>query len=85
MKYFIVVNIGCLECGVSSNLVGVFDSEEKAVKVAKKCQKKYDWRGGGDNAFKVYELHELNKLDPEYQIKGFDNWEGDPQKDYDIY
>ena len=30
MKRYIVVNIGCIECGVSSNIVGVFYDDIKA-------------------------------------------------------
>jgi hypothetical protein len=30
MQKWIVVNIGCIECGVSSNIVGVFTDKERA-------------------------------------------------------
>jgi len=46
MKKYVVINIGCIECGVSSNIVGVFDNEEKANLVAKKCDDKFSWREG---------------------------------------
>ena len=32
-NYWIVVNIGCIECGVSSNIVGVFTSKDAAADV----------------------------------------------------
>ena len=63
---WIVVNIGCIECGVSSNIVGVFDSQEKAEQVAEKCGEKYNWREGGQNSFDVFPLPEANKINEEY-------------------
>lgn len=44
---WIVVNIGCIECGVSSNIVGVFDNEERANAIAEEFDAKFDWREGG--------------------------------------
>lgn len=66
MKKYIVVNIGCIECGVSSNIVGVFDNKEKADDISAICNEKYDWREGGQNSFEVFEMPELNVVNPEY-------------------
>ena len=66
MKKYIVVNIGCIECGVSSNIVGVFDNEEKANEIAKEFNKKFSWREGGQNSFEVFEMPELNVINTEY-------------------
>lgn len=66
MKKWIVVNIGCIECGVSSDIVGVFDNEEKAKEIASMCDKKYDWREGGQNNFEVFEMPKLNVINKEY-------------------
>lgn len=33
-KRYVVVNIGCIECGVSSAVVGVYASEAEAERVA---------------------------------------------------
>lgn len=67
---FVVVNIGCIECGVSSNIVGVFPSEEEAQKVADACETKYEWREGGQNSFEVFPLPEAGKINSEYEIDG---------------
>lgn len=67
---WIVVNIGCIECGVSSNIVGVFDSEEKAQEIAEECGEKYSWREGGQNSFDVFPLPEANKINEEYNEIG---------------
>lgn len=63
---WLVFNIGCIECGVSSNVVGVFDDEETANKVAKELSSSHSWREGGQNSFKVYKLPEINILEQEY-------------------
>ena len=65
-KKYIVVNIGCIECGVSSKIVGVFTNKQKAESVASACDDKYSWREGGQNAFEVFELPEFETIDPEY-------------------
>ena len=66
MKKWIVVNIGCIECGVSSNIVGVFDNEEKASEIAKEYSEKFSWREGGQNSFEVFEMPKLNVINPKY-------------------
>ena len=66
MKY-IVVNIGCIECGVSTNIVGVFDNKEKADSIVTQCNEKYDWREGGQNAFEIFEMPEINVVNSEYE------------------
>jgi len=65
-KKYIVVNIGCIECGVSSDIVGVFANKERADAVASACDDKYDWREGGQNAFEVFELPEPEIINPDY-------------------
>ena len=67
---WIVVNIGCIECGVSSNIVGVFDSEAKAREVCERCDEKYNWREGGQNNFEVLPMPETNKVNEEYNEIG---------------
>lgn len=65
MKY-IVVNIGCIECDVSTNIVGVFDNKEKAESIVAQCDEKYSWREGGENIFKIFEMPEINVIHSEY-------------------
>ena len=67
MKY-ILVNIGCIECGVSSNIVGVFDYLEIAENVKKECYEKYDWREGGQNSFQIFNMPESNTINQEYSL-----------------
>jgi hypothetical protein len=66
---WVVVNIGCIECGVSSNIVGVFDQEQYANDLATLCQEAYGWREHGQNAFEVFPLPPVGVIHPEYQIE----------------
>lgn len=63
---YLVMNIGCIECGVSSKIVGVFADKAKADEVAAACDKTHSWREGGQNAFEVYELPAPEVVDAEY-------------------
>ena len=44
---WMVFNIGCIECGVSSDVVGIFADEDEAKAVAGICQDELSWRVGG--------------------------------------
>jgi hypothetical protein len=67
MSKYLLFNVGCIECGVSSKVVGVFDAKEEAEKHAERLDDTHGWREGGQNSFKVFPLpDEVNKLDPEY-------------------
>jgi hypothetical protein len=66
---FILVNIGCLGCGVSSNIVGVFTERATAEKVAVTLNKHFHWREGGQNEFEIFPMPEaVNRIHPEYII-----------------
>ena len=63
---WIVVNIGCIECGVSSDIVGVYDNEDEAKAVAETLDDKASWREGGQNSFEVFSMPEVGVLNSEY-------------------
>jgi hypothetical protein len=42
---WLVIKIGCLECGVNSNVVGVFESKEQAELIATTLGKTKTCRG----------------------------------------
>ena len=67
------MNIGCLECGVSSAVVGVFSDKTKAEEIASRCEGNHSWREGGQNAYEVFELPDAEQIAAEYEI----NMEGD--------
>lgn len=61
--YYVVVDIGCAECGESSNVVGVFTSEEKAREALHEYQvtnhlDKYP----DDHDFFVYQIDTVDKI-----------------------
>ena len=68
MKTWVVVNIGCIECGVSSAIVGVFTDKDHAESVAALCDQEYNWREGGQNEFHVFEMPKLDTIADEYLI-----------------
>jgi hypothetical protein len=56
---WIIIEVGCLECGNSSYLIGVFDTKEKALQISKELDNKYDT---SDVAFPVFKLGEINQI-----------------------
>jgi hypothetical protein len=65
---YLVINIGCIECGVSSQVVGVFETEEQAKEIAKNFDEKYSWREGGQNSFEVFLVPEVGVINREYEL-----------------
>ncbi len=65
MKY-ILVNIGCIECGVSTQIVGVFYEKKDAEDLCNILLEKGDWRQGGQNGYQVFELKDGFWVNQEY-------------------
>lgn len=53
---WLVFNVGCIECGVSSNIVGTYATKEEANRIEAICEASLDWREGGQNHFLVFDL-----------------------------
>ena len=68
-KRWIVVNVGCIECGVSTNIVGVFTDKEQANNIASEFSDKFNWRQGGQNSFEVFEMPKINTINKEYMTE----------------
>ncbi|EIK3148093.1 hypothetical protein LJ084_003960 [Salmonella enterica] len=64
---WLVFNIGCIECGVSSNVVGVFADKAEADAIAENLSENHGWREGGQNSYEVFELNDLGVLSDEYR------------------
>lgn len=60
-KLFVAVDIGCIECGEQSSVLGVFDNEEAAELVRDKAQKKQSKEWKGQHDFQVFEVPGLNQ------------------------
>jgi hypothetical protein len=67
MKKYIVVDIGCLECGVSSGLVGIFTDKIKAESIAHRLDSSNAcWIDGGQHSFQMFETLEDNVISDSY-------------------
>jgi hypothetical protein len=64
----VLVNIGCIECGVSTQIVGIFNDVAKADDLASKLNdsQEYSWREGGQNRYEVFPVKELDVIHPDY-------------------
>ncbi len=71
MAKYMVFNIGCIECGVSSNVVGLFTDKAKADALAHTLRDTHGWREGGQNAFRVFELPEHDGVITEEYTKPY--------------
>ena len=63
---WILVNIGCIECGVSTQIVGVFSDEARANALRDELAKSHGWRESGQNSFEVFPMPVLNAVNAEY-------------------
>ena len=65
---WIVVDIGCIECGEGTSIVGLFSDRDTARTVADNCNgdSQFTWRGG-QHAFEVFQLTSVNAVNPDYQ------------------
>ena len=69
---WLVFDIGCIECGVSSNVVAVYPHKHEADAVAAKLNEKFSWREGGQNSYEVFELNRAYEVSDEYKEIIFD-------------
>ena len=53
---WLLFNIGCIECGVSSGIVGRYATKEMADADASVLEQHHGWRDGGQNAYEVFDL-----------------------------
>lgn len=65
---YLLMNIGCIECGVESKVVGVFRGKDEAEKLAVRLNndRKFSWRQGGQNSYEVHALADVGVIDQEY-------------------
>lgn len=61
--YYAVIDVGCSECGESSNLVGLFTSEQKARDALIEYRKLNGMETDTyDHEFYIYKISELDKI-----------------------
>ena len=61
MSKYIVVDIGCIECGEPSCILGIFTDKEKAYKVRDKYKEIQSNYWSGQHYFEVYEVSKENE------------------------
>ena len=66
-KRYLLMCIGCLECGVDSAIAGIFTDKEEAETIATRLAKKHRWRQKGENSFEVFELPDALGLVGEFR------------------
>ena len=59
MKY-VVLDIGCIECGEQSAILGIFDNKQKAKEVMEKYEKIQSSNWTGQHHFEIMEVKEEN-------------------------
>ena len=64
---WLVFDVGCIECGVSSNVVAIYPTEQEPNAVAEKLNNTYEWREAGQNSYEVFKLGELYEVESEYK------------------
>ncbi len=63
-EFYVLIDVGCHECGVGSEYIGSYETEEEADKACKELSEKTgEWRDGGQSipeVFKVTHPHPKN-------------------------
>lgn len=63
LKYYVLVEIGCIECSLESNILGIFTSKERADSLRDKYKDVIDdICVVPDYQYRVFEVNELDNL-----------------------
>lgn len=62
--YYVVVDIGCIECGESSHVLGVFTDKNRAKEICEKAKEKEKKFAalGGQHDFEIFEVDKIDKV-----------------------
>lgn len=65
-KYYVLVDIGCIECGEETHVIGIFTDIElvEQVKTNHELRQEKNWHG--QHYFEIFEIDEINKV---YEIE----------------
>lgn len=66
MKKYLLFDVGCIECGEGSDIVGVFTAKEVAEDYAKKLNKDHSFTGG-QHSYEIFELPDDNVMNKDYK------------------
>ena len=85
-KKYMVVQIGCIECGVSSYPIGIYNTLKKAKKVRKAHPNTWDSEGGqgyteiwmvntGNDSVEILPIKEDTKIKEDSTAAGYVEWQ----------
>ncbi|WP_338786466.1 hypothetical protein [Metabacillus sp. FJAT-53654] len=60
--YYVVLDLGCAECGESSNILGIFTSIEQAKNAVNEYKEKNRLDEYSDHEFFIYKIDQLDKI-----------------------
>ncbi len=63
-KFYVAVDIGCIECGEESFVLGVFTNETKAKEVLDEHRDRQAKHWRGQHSFELHEIDEINTVYP---------------------
>lgn len=69
MNLYVAVDIGCIECGEESAVLGVFTDREAAEAVRSSQEKIQAEHWMGQHSFEIFEIEEMNKPYPAHKEK----------------
>lgn len=62
--YYVVVDIGCIECGEPSEVIGIYKDAKKAEKMLREIEKIYD---DADENGKVHGRHDFAMFEQKFE------------------
>ena len=60
--YYVAVDVGCIECGEETSVLGIFTDKQKAMEVLGEHKKRQEENWSGQHNFELHEVSELNKI-----------------------
>ena len=65
--FYVAVDVGCLECGEESAVLGIFENEQHAQTACDWAEKKQTENWGGEHRFEVFSVETLGSATiPDY-------------------
>jgi len=63
--YYVVVDIGCIECDEDTSVLGIFTDYQKAHEVAHEHSERQGKNWHGEHSFEIFDISKINK---EYKV-----------------
>lgn len=66
MSYYVAVDVGCIECGERTSILGIFTNKKQAEKILKEHSKRQEDNWEGQHSFELFKIEKLNE---EYKVE----------------